>query len=102
MRVYEEARGCYLRTKWPLSSFFCGRDQKKEKNFFAKFCPFSHQLGSLFDWGLALNPIAFLATQKFITLQQRTPPPLGYDTREMAAPKKKKGEDVKRERERES
>ena len=29
-------------------------------------------------------------------------PPLGYDTREMAAPKKKKGEDVKKERERES
>jgi len=38
---------------------------------------------------------------KFIILLTNSPP-LGYDTREMAAPKKKKGEDVKKERERES
>lgn len=55
-----------------------------------------------FDWGLALNPIAFIALSRKVYYILTNSPPLGYDTREMAAPKKKKGEDVKRERERES
>ena len=65
-------------------------------------CPFFTNLDPRFDWGLALNPIAFIALSRKVYYITNELPPLGYDTREMAAPKKKKGEDVKRERERES
>ena len=103
MRVYEEARGCYLRTKLcGLFPLFFAEDPKEE--LFRKICPFLHRnLDPRFDWGLALNPIAFIAlSRKVYYILTNSSPPFGYDTREMAAPKKKKGEDVKKERERES
>ena len=83
--------------------FFFAEDQKR--NFSFKRKEKKHKKGefwSAFDWGLALNPIAFIHSHASLLYTNELPPPLGYDTREMAAPKKKKGEDVKRERERES
>ena len=85
---------------WPLSSFFA-EDPKEE--LFRKICPFLHRnLDPRFDWGLALNPIANRTLTQSLLYTNELLPPFGYDTREMAAPKKKKGEDVKKERERES
>jgi hypothetical protein len=88
--------------------FFFARTKKKEL-FFQKERKKNKQktkkrriLDPVFDWGLALNPIAFIALSRKVYYILTNSPPLGYDTREMAAPKKKKGEDVKRERERES
>jgi hypothetical protein len=87
---------------WPLFSrtkkgtFHSRREKKKQKN------KKKENFDPGFDWGLALNPIAFIALSRKVYYILTNSPPLGYDTREMAAPKKKKGEDVKRERERES
>ena len=86
---------------WPLFSrtkkgTFHSRREKKQKN------KKKENFDPGFDWGLALNPIAFIALSRKVYYILTNSPPLGYDTREMAAPKKKKGEDVKRERERES
>ena len=91
-----------------MASFFFAEDQKrnfsfKERKKTKKKTKKRRILDPVFDWGLALNPIAFIPlSRKVYYILTNPPPPLGYDTREMAAPKKKKGEDVKRERERES
>lgn len=87
---------CGLFFRGPKKELFIQEGKKKQKN------KKKENFDPGFDWGLALNPIAFIALSRKVYYILTNSPPLGYDTREMAAPKKKKGEDVKRERERES
>ena len=87
---------CGLFFRGPKKELFIQEGKKKTKK------QKKGEFWSRFDWGLALNPIAFIALSRKVYYILTNSPPLGYDTREMAAPKKKKGEDVKKERERES
>jgi hypothetical protein len=85
--------------------FFFAEDQKRNFSFKRKE---KKQKKENFDplliglLGFSAKPHCIHPLSRKVYYILTNSPPLGYDTREMAAPKKKKGEDVKRERERES
>ena len=101
MRVYEEARGCYLRTKVASFLFFLRTWPKKGKKLFRKILPIFTPTWFPFWLGFSAKPHCIPRDAKvyYITTTNSPPPRLRYK-RDGCAEEEKRWGCEKRKRER--